>query len=188
MRGILLDGYGTLVRITQPRHPFKHIGRNDKGLRRRFYERALSESLAPAELLDSLGQADANLNEMMAALTEETASIEAYPEARPFLNRLNALRIPWLVVSNLAEPYCLPLMRALDIEAYQCRFSCRTGLVKPDPRALRAACEDLSLDPSDVLMVGDSLKDDVGGAKAAGLKSFHLDRTRHTLWDVPGLP
>lgn len=184
----LPNGYGTLVRIAKPQHPFKHIGRHDKALRRRFYERALSESLPPAELLASLGEAGANMEEILAALAAETASVEAYPEARSFLNTLNGKRFPWLVVSNLAEPYCLPLMRALDIKAHQCRFSCRTGLVKPDPRALSVPCGDLGYDPSDVLMVGDSLEDDVGGAKAAGLKSFHLDRTRHTLWDVPGPP
>ncbi|KPC17575.1 Hydrolase of HAD-superfamily protein [Pseudomonas amygdali pv. lachrymans] len=33
-------------------------------------------------------------------------------------------------------------------------------------------------------MIGDSLRDDVCGAKSAGINSFHLDRSQHTLWDA----
>jgi FMN phosphatase YigB (HAD superfamily) len=42
------------------------------------------------------------------------------------------------------------------------RYSWETGLLKPDPRAFHAAAGALGLSPSEVLMVGDNLRDDVG--------------------------
>ncbi|GAA4814400.1 HAD family hydrolase [Nocardioides caeni] len=47
---------------------------------------------------------------------------------------------------------------------------------KPDPRSYHAACAGLSVEPSRTLMVGDSLRHDVLGARAAGLQARLLDR------------
>jgi putative hydrolase of the HAD superfamily len=47
---------------------------------------------------------------------------------------------------------------------------------KPDPRAFRGAVERLGLKPSDVLMVGDSLENDVRGALRVGIDAVLLDR------------
>lgn len=187
MKAILLDGYGTLVQIADKRHPFRQVGGEDKLQRRRFYNRALSANLTPQALLEPLGLDQSAQEAILEAILAETRSVQAYPDAQEFLARLDALGLPWLVVSNLAQPYCEPLINALGISPLQCRFSCVTGLIKPDPRAMLQPCADLSVAPSDVLMIGDSLRDDVGGAKAAGVNSFHLDRSQHTLWDALSL-
>ena len=47
---------------------------------------------------------------------------------------------------------------------------------KPDPRAFRHACADLGADPAGVVMVGDSLRHDVQGARAAGMTGVLIDR------------
>lgn len=187
MKAILLDGYGTLVQITDRRNPFRHVGGDDRDQRRRFYENALSVDMSAQALLEPLGLEKTQTDSILQALQAETLSIEAYPEAPAFLAHLDDLGLPWLVVSNLAQPYCQPLITALGISPLQCRFSCVTGLLKPDPEAMLQPCTDLGLHPSEVLMIGDSVRDDVGGAKAAGLNYFHLDRTRHTLWDALGM-
>ena len=184
MKAILLDGYGTLVQIADKRHPFRQVGGEDRLQRRRFYDRALSAYIMPQVLLEPLGLDQSAQEAILEALLAETRSVQAYPEAQDFLARLDALGLPWLVVSNLAQPYCEPLIRALGISPTQCRFSCVTGLIKPDPRAMLQPCAELGVSPSDVLMIGDSLRDDVGGAQAAGINSFHLDRSQHTLWDA----
>jgi len=184
MKAILLDGYGTLVKITDRRNPFRNVGGEEKSQRRRFYEQALSLDISTQDLLEPLGLDRSQIDEILEALSIETLSIQPYPEALAFLSHLEALGLPWLIVSNLAQPYCQPLIKALGISPLQCRFSCVTGLLKPDPSALLQPCADLGFNPQDVLMIGDSLRDDVGGAKAAGLKYFHLDRSLHTLWDA----
>lgn len=51
---------------------------------------------------------------------------------------------------------------------------------KPDPRAFHAACDHLGVTPAETLMVGDSLRHDVQGARSAGLTALLLDRSgRH---------
>lgn len=47
---------------------------------------------------------------------------------------------------------------------------------KPDVRAFWAACEALGVAPQQAVMVGDSLKNDVQGALAAGLRAVWLNR------------
>ena len=57
---------------------------------------------------------------------------------------------------------------------------------KPDRRAFQHTVELLGVDASEALMVGDSLQQDVQGARAAGLMAVLLDRTdAHCAVDVP---
>ena len=51
------------------------------------------------------------------------------------------------------------------------------GCPKPQREAYLAACRQLGVDAADTLMVGDSLTNDVQGARKAGLHALHLDRT-----------
>ena len=48
-------------------------------------------------------------------------------------------------------------------------LSYEVGLIKPDPKIFLTACERLRVDPSEVLMVGDSEEAD-GGAAAVGAR------------------
>ncbi|MCT1428770.1 MULTISPECIES: HAD family hydrolase [Corynebacterium] len=50
------------------------------------------------------------------------------------------------------------------------------GCPKPQRDAYLAACDQLGTVPADTLMVGDSLTNDVQGARKAGLYALHLDR------------
>jgi len=50
------------------------------------------------------------------------------------------------------------------------------GHAKPDPAFFRIALERASVPPADALMVGDSLRADVGGARAAGMDAILLVR------------
>jgi FMN phosphatase YigB (HAD superfamily) len=49
------------------------------------------------------------------------------------------------------------------------------GVAKPDPRIFDFALPALSLDPSQVIYVGDSVKYDVRSAEAARMTALHLD-------------
>src|SRR5215470_3645543 len=49
------------------------------------------------------------------------------------------------------------------------------GLRKPHPAVIRAGVRGLGLDGADVLVVGDTFVDDVGGARAAGIDAAWID-------------
>ena len=50
------------------------------------------------------------------------------------------------------------------------------GVFKPDPRAFERALDRIQRSASSVVMVGDSLTDDVIAAKAVGLRAIHVSR------------
>ncbi|MEM6647609.1 MAG: HAD family hydrolase [Bacteroidota bacterium] len=51
-------------------------------------------------------------------------------------------------------------------------FSSEIGSVKPSPRGFALAVEELAVHPRECVVIGDSIRRDVGGAKAAGLSSI----------------
>ncbi len=56
---------------------------------------------------------------------------------------------------------------------------------KPDPRAYQALCAALALDADDVAYVGDDIFADAHGARDAGLRAIHLDRSGE-VGPIPG--
>lgn len=48
---------------------------------------------------------------------------------------------------------------------------------KPDPRAYQALCDALAMEPHEIAYVGDDVVNDAYGARDAGLRSIHLDRS-----------
>ncbi|MEZ0577811.1 HAD family hydrolase [Nocardioides sp. MH1] len=59
---------------------------------------------------------------------------------------------------------------------------------KPDPRAFHEACGRLGVAPQECVMVGDSLRHDVAGARGAGLTGVLVDRVgRYRPTDVAGV-
>jgi putative hydrolase of the HAD superfamily len=50
------------------------------------------------------------------------------------------------------------------------------GKTKPHPTIFQAALERLGVEPEQAVMVGDSIEDDVEGAKAVGMRAVLLDR------------
>jgi len=68
------------------------------------------------------------------------------------------------------------------------------GRVKPHPTIFQAALDVLGVAAADAVMVGDSLEEDVEGARALGMRAILVDREdRHAeveerLTDLYGLP
>ena len=59
---------------------------------------------------------------------------------------------------------------------------------KPDPRAFHEACAHLGVAPQECVMVGDSLRHDVHGARTAGLRGVLIDRVgRYRADEVAGV-
>lgn len=57
-------------------------------------------------------------------------------------------------------------------------FSSDHGWVKPSPRLFRIAMERLGAKPQECLVIGDSVRRDVGGARAAGVAAVWIGTGR----------
>lgn len=92
------------------------------------------------------------------------------PGTPEILKRLKAAGLRLAVISNWDERL-RRLLRALGLSAWfeEIFISCEIGLAKPDPEIYRYACGKLKVKPSQSLMIGDNLRDDVLAARRAGL-------------------
>jgi HAD superfamily hydrolase (TIGR01549 family) len=108
--------------------------------------------------------------------------VTPYPETLPTLQALAA--VPTAILSNAdaehraAWTFDWPVKHVVISEAVQA--------YKPHARMFEAALQRLKLAPHEVLHVGDSQVDDVGGAKAAGLRVAWLNRRGRAR--LPGIP
>jgi len=94
-----------------------------------------------------------------------------YPGVREGLDLLKSSGYRLGCVTNKAEQFTLPLLKALDIDHYFSIIICGDTLSKkkPDPLPLLHAAEFFKVDPKHCLMIGDSVSD-VKAARAAGFQ------------------
>ena len=106
---------------------------------------------------------------------EEHANFDLYEDALPVLEELRTLGLKLALVSNGArnlEEFVAH--HRLDVDAAV--GSREHGWTKPHETIFRAALERLDVEPEDAAMVGDSVEDDVEGARALGMRAFLVDR------------
>ncbi len=107
---------------------------------------------------------------------EHAAHFELYDDALPVLQELRAQGLKLGLVSNTGRNldefvahHRLHVDAALGSGAF--------GRTKPHPTIFRAVLERLAVEPADAAMVGDSVEDDIEGARATGIpRAFLLDR------------
>jgi putative hydrolase of the HAD superfamily len=100
-----------------------------------------------------------------------------YNDVIPTLDGLVQRGIKVAAISNWDERLA-PLLRALRLDGYfqATVISSEIGFQKPSPVIFQNALDQLGLRAESVLHVGDSLQEDVQGARAAGLRAVLLDR------------
>lgn len=108
---------------------------------------------------------------------EEPASWRLFPDTVDTLARLRARGVELGVISNF-DSRLFAVMRGLGIaEAFDTvTISSLAHAAKPAPKIFRLALEKHAVDPEEAVHVGDSVRDDVGGATKAGLHAVLLDR------------
>lgn len=95
------------------------------------------------------------------------------PGARELIARLRLRGVKVGIVSNWDTRLRGTLAGlGLDVDGVYC--SGELGVEKPDTRIFALACKALGVAPAEALHVGDSLRCDVEGARAAGLKALHF--------------
>ena len=113
----------------------------------------------------------------LSAYFRDPNSWAAFGDVRGTLAELESRGVLLAVVSNWDSN--LPsLLQALRLAASfgVVSVSSIEGTGKPEPDIFLRTCARLDLPPDEVLHVGDSLVEDYGGARGAGLRSLLLDR------------
>lgn len=115
---------------------------------------------------------------------EACAATKLYDDALPALRALRG-RYRIGILSN-TQSFDLDILRSSGLEPLvdAICLSCDFGRLKPDPLFFSEAAERLGLHGSRIVMVGDSVEDDVGGALRAGWAAIHLARVQ----GVPAVP
>jgi putative hydrolase of the HAD superfamily len=120
-------------------------------------------------------------------------NFELFEDVLPVLEELRRAGLRIAVVSNgIRDLNAFVAHHRLDVDAIVDSRS--HGRVKPHPTIFRAALAALAVPPEDAVMVGDSLEEDVEGARALGMRAILIDREeRHPdvherLTDLYGLP
>jgi HAD superfamily hydrolase (TIGR01549 family) len=124
---------------------------------------------------------------------EVSENFELFEDALPVLEELRAAELRIGLVSNgIRDLTEFVAHHLLDVDAI---VDSRThGRVKPHPTIFQAALDRLEVAPVETVMVGDSLEEDVEGARALGMRAILIDRQeRHPdveerLTDLYGLP
>lgn len=104
-----------------------------------------------------------------------------FPDAAPCLERLKSAGFRLAVVSNWDRTLHQAL-RYSQLDGYFefALASLEEGTEKPNPRIFEVALARLGLSPEEAVHVGDHLVDDIEGARNAGIRPIHLDRSGPT--------
>jgi len=106
---------------------------------------------------------------------EHAHNFQIFEDVLPTLSDLRARGLKLGLVSNTGR----------DLEAFIAHHGLHVdavvssgvhGKTKPHPTIFRAALERLGVEPADAVMIGDSVEDDVEGARAVGIHALLLDR------------
>jgi 2-phosphoglycolate phosphatase len=105
-----------------------------------------------------------------------------YINSRPFegvdwlLSQLLEREIPWGIVTNKAQSISTPIMAKTGWLALASAVICgdMVTCAKPHPEPVLAACSAIGVDPANVLMVGDDLRDVEAGRRAGCGTAFAL--------------
>ncbi|KQM54184.1 hypothetical protein ASE69_19080 [Sphingomonas sp. Leaf208] len=172
-RAVAFDAFGTLVYIGRKRHPFERLIRQ---------ARDRAEAL-PSPMVQPIGLADyaaalglPHPDAELAMLDEELATIVLYPDALDALRRVREQGVKVAVASNLALPYATSLRALLGDLVDIWHFSFDAGVIKPDRAFYGSLTARLECEASELLMVGDTWRDDIVGAVEAGSRARCVDR------------
>ena len=148
------------------------------------------------DIIRGMGGNGAGVRDVAEAITDgwlHSENFELYEDAIPVLETLRRHDLKIGLVSNTSRDLDAFIRHfALDVDAWLA--SGRHGKVKPSPTIFRAVLDLLEAEPEASAMVGDSLADDIEGARALGMQAFLLDREGRysdrpdTLPDLLALP
>ncbi len=172
-RAVAFDAFGTLVHIGRKRHPFERLIRQARD-RAEALSSPMVQPIGLADYAAALGLSHPDAELTM--LDEELVTIAPYPDTLDALRRVRKTGVRVAVASNLALPYAAPLKALLGNLVDVWHFSFDAGAVKPDGAFYAGLTAKLGCEASELLMVGDTWRDDIVGAVEAGSRARWIDR------------
>jgi putative hydrolase of the HAD superfamily len=106
---------------------------------------------------------------------EQAAHFELYDDVVPVLRELRVRGLKLGLVSNTSRDLGA-FVRHFEVDVDAWIASGLYGKVKPSPLIFRAALDLVGCEAGSAVMVGDSLSDDIAGARAVGMRAILLDR------------
>ena len=179
IKTIVFDLYNTLVEIKESNHFFLNVyksSQNGFGITvSRYLQIVMKHELTE---LKSILPSEFSLlyNEKLPNLEREIKSIILYKEVIHVLEFLkNDYRI--FLISNLASPYIEPVYN-FKIDKYfeKMIFSCDCNLLKPEKNIFKKIEQITANKSNEILMIGDSFKSDILGAKNMGWSFLKVNR------------
>jgi putative hydrolase of the HAD superfamily len=108
---------------------------------------------------------------------EEPGAWQLFPETVRTLAALKTQGVELGIISNF-DSRLFSVLRGLGLaDTFDTvTISSLAQAAKPAPRIFQVALDKHAVDPEEALHIGDSLRDDVEGARKAGLRAILLDR------------
>ena len=108
---------------------------------------------------------------------ERSENFDLYDDVLPTLAQLRTHGLKLGLVSNGGREISdFVVHHGLDVD---CAVASRAhGWIKPHESIFRAALDLIGVAPTDAVMVGDSVEDDIDGAAALGMRAVLIDRER----------
>jgi FMN phosphatase YigB (HAD superfamily) len=113
-------------------------------------------------------------------LMHPAGEVEKFPDVAPALQRLELARVPWGVVTPLANDAARWLVRRVGIDQSRLMLTGEASPILPDREAFRSAADRMGFPYEHVAFVGELFWSDTRAAARAGLPAILLDR--HEAW------
>jgi len=121
-------------------------------------------------------------------LKPEIESWKLYPDTTMLLSTLKDVDLKLGLISNASSHTVITvIIDRLNIARFfdTVVTSAQLKLRKPKPQIFNTALESLRVNPSEVVMVGDTVKGDIGGAKRMGMKAILVKRGKSEIEEGP---
>ncbi|GHV21526.1 hypothetical protein FACS1894176_06520 [Bacteroidia bacterium] len=194
---IAFDIYDTCLEIKNLDNPYKQLFRNLRIVdTQKQLKNALITSSAPLEEIitklypEALFRKESEKQQLFSTfyrnLALELDSIVPYPDTISTLEKIQQQRYKTACVSNLAQPYVAPVREQLSgLFDYEV-FSCEQQIKKPDPALFQHLAKISGVPTQEMMMVGNSLKSDVEGAKLSQMQGILINRKNAGIQQYPG--
>ena len=143
--------------------------------------------LYPKEFIATIGYPESAVDPFKHAFRAAWGTTHTLvPEAREMLEQLQAKGYRLFAASNSFGHLQRSRLEHAGILHYfeDTYISMDIGYDKPDIRFYQEALKRCGLQPSEVLMIGDSMTTDILGAQAAGIDALFFDRQKDSLLEI----
>ncbi len=190
IKAIIFDCWGTLFTNSQSPHPFEQFANkigyklSDQTFVKLFEYHLMQEShddlrIPIKSLLDDLKlpHDETIIKELKNILIGSIPTQIAYPDTTDALTRMNKEYKLVLLTNSFSQGY-EGLNRKFGIDGIFTHVITSFGnhQIKPDIQLFKVAIASTGCKPSEIVMVGDNLHDDIEPAQSLGLKTILLDR------------